>query len=480
MRCRLLAFVSIAVVLAAPVLAEDPKPSEQYSEKEAEFLRAIAAKYVELGDEAKKQKLFQFARESYTEALVYDVNNVDARKALGYVRKGPGWNIDPAEARKLPEQNSKAQDMPQSVFDKLVEDWKGSKKKVELFVGRKYSGLGKWCEKEGLADQAKKAFEKAVAFDPDNEVARTALGYQKVDGEWLTGKQLEARKEAKEGKLMDDSPSRFEGPLGLKLHKMESAHFRIETVMPVEELKDFIKQAETAYAYFLKDVGEPEIKDIFPTKGFFLILGSVEQWHQYVDLFGGGGQKEKEFTKQCKGTRADPQVQGVEYQGDGDGHAGTVDGIVHKVGHFMAYHYWNITQAWLAEGFAYYYTMKVLESTHTHCVALGSYDRPQGGMKDWGSSQTWKDLVKKDVVGSADPDLRMFYGQNTAELQYGCTLKAWSLISWLFDKHRDNFMKWLNAVGKEGVEQESAFKQIFNWSFEEVDKNWRDYVRENY
>ncbi|MCU0726554.1 MAG: hypothetical protein MUE73_12315 [Planctomycetes bacterium] len=479
---RVPVLVLIGLFAVPSVLAKDPpKPSELYAEKETEFRRAVAAKYLELGDEAKKQKLFQFAREAYHEALAYDPNYPAARKVLGFVRKGSEWVIDPSEARKLPEQNSKVETMPQSEFDKILEAFKDSKKKVELFVGRKYAGLGKWCEKEGLADQAKKAYEKAIILDPDNEVARTGLGYQKVDGEWLTEKQLLARQEAKEGKLVDDTPSRYEGPLGIQLHKMESAHFRIEAVLPPDQLKECVKKVETAYAYFLRDVGEPEIKDVWPSRCFLMVLGDVAQWHKYVDLFSGGSQKDRDFTKQCKGTQNAPGLHGVQYQGEDSDISTTIDGLVHKVTHFLVHHYWNLTsQAWLQEGFAYYYTVKVLESTRTRCVALGSYDRPTGGMKDWGESQNWKELIKKDVLASADPDLRMFYGQNTAELQYNASVKAWSMISWLFDKHRENFLKWLTAVGREGQGQEEAFKAVFNWSFEEVDKNWRDFVKENY
>ena len=91
-----------------------------------------------------------------------------------------------------------------------------------------------------------------------------------------------------------------------------------------------------------------------------------------------------------------------------------------------------------------------------------------------------QELVKKEVVSHADPDLRMFYGLRTKDLQFKASVKAWSMISWLFDKHRERFMKWLNAVGREGKEQEAAFQEVFGWSFEEVDIAWREFIRENW
>lgn len=482
MRRSVLVFAFLAVVVAIPALAKDRrKPSEQYADKEKAFLRAVAAKYVELAAQGRKLKLFQFAREAYEEALKYEENNRDARKWLGYVRKSSGWVIDPAEAKKMPEQNQKPQNMHQSDFDKLVKKYRESEKKVGLYVGRKYSGLGKWCDKEGLSDQAKKAWEKAIRFDPDNEVARTGLGFKLVDGKWRTEKQIRAIKEAKEGRLVNDSPSRYEGPLGIKLNKMESAHFRIETVYAPDDLREYVKNCEQAYAYFLRDVGEEELKAVWSSKAFFLVLDNQEQWHRYVDLFTGGSDRQKNFTKQCKGSSADPSLHSAQYMGaDGD-HAGVIDGLVHRTSHFLVHHYWNITnQAWLKEGFAYYYTLKMLESTRWHCLALGDYNNPGGGMKDWGESQNWKELLKEQVLGHGDPDVRMFHAQPISDLQFQASVKSWSMITWLFDKHREPFMKWLTAVGREGRKQEEALHEIFGWSFEELDKEWRDYVRENY
>jgi tetratricopeptide (TPR) repeat protein len=480
MRTRVILAVLLGLFLAVPSAAREKKPSERYAEKEAAFLRAIAAKFVWLGDEARKMKLFFFAREAYQEALEYEANNRAARKILGYVRRGREWHLDPSEARKLPEQNQKSDKMLQSEFNRLVKAFEEKKADVGIYVAKKYAGLGKWCAKEGLDEQAKKAFEKSIKFDPDNEDARHGLGYTKVDGKWYTEKQLRALQEAREGRLVNESPSRFEGPLGLRLNKMESAHFRIETVMSVEALREYVKKCEQAYAYFLRDVGEEELTDIWGgRKTTFLVLAGVEQWHRYVDTFGGGSQKEREFTKQCKGTQSPGALHGAQYEGEDGGIATTVDGLVHKTAHFLVWHYWHIRPAWLQEGFAYYYTVKVLDSTQTHCVALGGYDNPAGGFKDWGDSQNWKELIKKEVVEHADPDLRVFHAMTTATLPYNASVKAWSMISWLFDKHREKFMQWLVAVGQE-TEQAKAFEEIFGWMFEEVDEQWRAYVKENY
>ncbi|MEN8150939.1 MAG: hypothetical protein ABFS86_14045 [Planctomycetota bacterium] len=461
--------------------AKDKKPSEMYAEKEAKFLRAIAAKYVELAEYGKKQKLFQFAREAYVKAIEFEPNNRKARKAMGYVRKGRSWELDPVEKTKLPEQNSKVQTMPDSVFKKICDDFEAEKKKTGVYTAKKYAGLGNWCEKEGLKYQMLKAYENAVKYDPDNATARKGLGFEKVDGKWLTQKQIQAMKDAKEGKLVNDSPSRFESGLGVKLNKMESGHFRIETVMPPKVLKEYIKACETAFALFAKDVGDDANFDVFGgKKATLLVLGTQAQWHRYVDTFGGGSAQDKAFTKKLKGSRTTSNLFAAIYEGDDGSMESTIDSLVHHTAHFLILSKWGITQPWLEEGFAYYYTVKTLNSTRTHCTSRGDYATAFSGEKDWGQSENWKALVKADVMKGADPDIRMFYGLRMGQLQYPASVKAWSLITYLFDKRREDFMKWCEAVGRGGRKQEEAMKEILGLQFEELDIAWREYVKENY
>jgi hypothetical protein len=45
-------------------------------------------------------------------------------------------------------------------------------------------------EEDGFTDLARKAHERVVAADPDHAAARRALGFEKVDGRWLSGDDL--------------------------------------------------------------------------------------------------------------------------------------------------------------------------------------------------------------------------------------------------------------------------------------------------
>jgi hypothetical protein len=46
--------------------------------------------------------------------------------------------------------------------------------------------LARWCREQNLVDEARAEYEAVVGLDPENAEARVALGYQQVDGRWLT------------------------------------------------------------------------------------------------------------------------------------------------------------------------------------------------------------------------------------------------------------------------------------------------------
>jgi hypothetical protein len=50
--------------------------------------------------------------------------------------------------------------------------------------------LAIWCRENGLSVEAKRCWGEALAADPDNTLARRALGYEKVEGVWLRGDAL--------------------------------------------------------------------------------------------------------------------------------------------------------------------------------------------------------------------------------------------------------------------------------------------------
>ena len=74
-------------------------------------------------------------------------------------------------------------------------------KKKAKEMAESHAELGLWCNEKGLEKEAKKHFEMALKFDPNNEAARKALGYIKKDDKWVKGEaepKVEPKEEPKE------------------------------------------------------------------------------------------------------------------------------------------------------------------------------------------------------------------------------------------------------------------------------------------
>ena len=59
-------------------------------------------------------------------------------------------------------------------------------------LAKEHVELARWCEEKGLEEEAKKHYEMALRFDPDNEDAKKALGAGKKEGE-QAGKEPEKK-----------------------------------------------------------------------------------------------------------------------------------------------------------------------------------------------------------------------------------------------------------------------------------------------
>jgi hypothetical protein len=50
--------------------------------------------------------------------------------------------------------------------------------------------LAGWAREKGMGSRANELYRKVVVLDPDQAEARKALGYEKINGQWLTGDDL--------------------------------------------------------------------------------------------------------------------------------------------------------------------------------------------------------------------------------------------------------------------------------------------------
>ncbi|MFW6107111.1 MAG: hypothetical protein ACOC8A_00325 [bacterium] len=68
----------------------------------------------------------------------------------------------------------------------VLEEYQQRAKQVQADDADAHYRLGLWARQQGLKAEAEAHLKTAVAIDPDHAGARRALGYRKVDGQWMT------------------------------------------------------------------------------------------------------------------------------------------------------------------------------------------------------------------------------------------------------------------------------------------------------
>jgi hypothetical protein len=146
---------------------------------------------------------------------------------------------------------------------------------------------------------------------------------------------------------------------------------------------------------------------------------------------------------------------------------------------------WNVrgSHAWVDEGLAYYYTLKVLETTSTFCVALkkGNYDKPgdEGGMKEWQDAANWKTKIKDLVRSKNDVPMRTLVMQPITQLEFAATVKAWCVVTWFMDTDRDRWLETLAQL-RDGGRDEPVLQGLWGKGLEELDDEWHKFVIKTY
>ncbi len=492
---RLLFALFVAASALCSSVARAPLPAASAQEKDPGFgfyedrarkiLKSAGDKVWETAKTAKGWGLHQMAFEQAERTIEFDPDHKDAREHLGYVRKADKWVLDPDAASKVPKQNQKSEKESDESLQKKIDKWKDeSLAKADVFVAAKYAELGDECAAKGYPEQAVKGWEASLRLDKDNAKARKGLGYKRLGKVWLTDKQDKARQDAAKPEVVTEE-TQWDDFFGSKLNKVQSTHFRFEGHFPVEELKGYIQAAETTYCYYLADFEMDPTQDVFGGRRMeTLLLKDEAQWNKYIDAFGGD---DKEFTRKMSGTGGGLN-RVVAAKDAKSSVTSRTDMIVHNICHTLNERVWKIRgNAWLDEGLAYYYTIKVLENTLTHCVAqkkTGAYGnqndgKVEGGVKRWDEAANWKPKVKEMVQKKNDVPLRTLVFTPITTLEFEATVKSWCVITWLMDKDRSKFMDVLRQLGA-GSKPDDALQETYEQGIEELDAAWQKFALKTY
>lgn len=402
--------------------------------------------------------------------------------------------------------------------------------------------VAEFCSTNKLSREEKIVYRRILEVDPDHETARRGLGFENVDGKWVSKKELaeaEARRKEEERKAKADAKKDagkagsaaagkarsapeignvdaeiapfiekikentqadadaaklLSDELGLPFRSVTTEHFALRTMMSPDESAKIATFCEKIFAKCHK---------LFDLKigtrlwqGQFLLfrVKTKPNFGQLVDYiykeFPGSVDLEQKAEWIERGSlnaaMPVPLAAGYEVELPLD-HA-----MAHVIPSFwMEWFSRGAARPWLTEGFAAYMAIAEFGANELNFTSLSKYaNRVEMADKDSDSAyqQICIDVINGtvDVSGSvggtssADPYSWIEMSRKDLNsLDYVHLAKAWSVTDFFIREHMDQFKAYIAKLPFH-KEEEECLKQTFGWTAADLDREWSDFVKRTY
>lgn len=481
---RLFFFVVFCEFLSgAPHQGSKPDPKVQYETMLKATMNSARDMHLKIAKKLGGKKAFKWSINEYKKALKIDPDHSEARRKLGYSKRGIEWVKDPSIKVEL------ANDLEMD-SEELYRDYLSSLDKEGQKVSKKFMELYKFCERNELANEAKKALEMAVVYYPDNAEARGLLKHVKFHGGWAAEKTAELRKKFEK---WDDpsnsegdpatSAGKFETGLGYAMAKRQTSRFFIEsTLLDDETLKGCVRIAEHVYKLFNETFGyqvPPIQKQIN-----ICILSAKDQHSLCIDkFFSHDDPRIKELAKGANGmVSKNPPFAEMWY---GTANKTSIDDqIVHNITEILFW--WAArggTPPWFSEALAFYFTINIKGTLLTKCIEWKGTGSLRGRKLD--NIRDWPHVLREWVRTGEDPLIDTVVKSSLAQLTPEKTIKAWSIVDFLLTEYPDRMKELFLEFGadeRRGALQSGipAIKKVLGLTLDELDERWRHYVMKTY
>jgi hypothetical protein len=464
-------------ILLGLALALQSTPQDEYKTKLAALNKSTAAKHFSIGDYLSGAQMNIWAREQFYKTIEFDPDHEGARKKLGYKKNDDGqWESDP-NAKQEFGNKKKGEDA-----DRIRKQYVERLDSAGRDLSRQWGDLALFCKKNMMAAEASASFTKALEYDPANTTARKELGYEKdAKGVWMSKFERDLRKEMKDGIAKASlgagatGDSETEKAMGLKTKKRESEHFLTESPhLSDAQLGTLLQHAEHTYAMFHKIFNQKELFE--GQKQGFVTLKDKAQHDRFVDSFYKGDAAHMKLAHDARGTGGFPRCE--LYQETAPDTL-LYDWVIHSTVESLLKFWCGEKYCWILEGMALHFTRLMKDSAMMHCVDLAGTS-PKNKGKNYSDPADWPVVCRVWVRENKDPDLTAILKRtNFGEFDGADAIKAWSLVEFLLAQHREKFIDFLMAL-KEGKDVEAGLKSVWNWTINDLDYRWKQYVKVAY
>ncbi|MCU0725012.1 MAG: hypothetical protein MUE73_04355 [Planctomycetes bacterium] len=437
-------------------------PTQEVEEKLKALDPDDAEGHFELALYCRKHGLRKQEADLYRKVLAIDDQHPGANQAVGNVEHDGRWMTPAERDRRVAE--AEAAGMREKGLVEHEGRWVTPEEKANLEKGLVFRD-GRWM----TADEVKRAD-----------------GFVPYKGGWIRKDELDARE------LTD----RFTDVLRIEVKVSLTPHFAVVGTYDDAELKILADAAEATYRQFgsvfavdpRDNLVEGREEDEGNPRCLVLYTKKALDYVRFVDWMM------ERYPQDMPASRANlmKQQKGFYFVYPGCYVAGyqfpntfqqVRASIVHKLSHVLlqrVFYTGNWWPWWLIEGLGTWQEIALLGQCDTYCITDQGYG-VQGGdpAQKWAGLSRWKEVVKSMVTGLTDPSLIELSKKGLNELDFRDLAKCWSLCEWLIAQNRDKFVRLVQELKAQKSIVE-ATEGAFGISPEQLDKQWRDYVRANY
>jgi tetratricopeptide (TPR) repeat protein len=346
--------------------------------------------------------------------------------------------------------------------------------------------LGQWCAGKGLREEAKEHFRKALGLDPSFAPAGRALGYEQVEGKWLSPDEAaEARglvkfegkwiaKEERDNILAERDEKvqeklRGEYGVGQEFHISKRKNTVLVSDMPEERRKELLEAAEALYTAMEEKFGELFVKG----RDWPLVVFAFAKREDYVKRAEADGITEAAGTFGYYSGK-----NRIAYLFESASPA-TVQMLLHEHTHQVyverMMRHDARSHAWVFEGLAECYEAREIVDgklgkprPHSYNLAMARYALEKGKLYP---------MDRMLEVDQLDELFDSNYETDECHIAYG---QAWAMVYYLMEgENGKNASKLVRFVKKdvngEGTPEE--FKALFGRDLAKFQSKLDDYIR---
>jgi len=349
--------------------------------------------------------------------------------------------------------------------------------------------LGAWARERGLEGEARRAFRRAVAGDPENAKARTALGHVRVDGKWVAPAGEKHPPEECGAPVEGAVATPAERALGVAAAKRQSDHYRVESVRPgtsqrvLARYLDTLERAREATYAFLGEGAPPPGG---PRAVIVLLRDRPDRprsdFQRALDALvvprvtpGGVDERLLRLEKACGFARLRDGTRGALASPFSDDETADRACLAHHAVHEA----W-LAEAparervpdWLTEAVAYVILNEPFPDDPAYCVAVG-YGRPEREPDPWRNTRTWRGTARRLAAENRALDFASLSVLDLNSLTFENLIQAWSVLDALLARDGPGTRAYLRRV-RRGADPREALKDILHLEPAGVDRLWRE------